>query len=96
MKHSMKVFLDEVEWEVHFVSKKEMPKSLWGDCCARKRRIRVRHDLSTKNFVDTFLHELLHAANWQTFSEEFVAETASEMARALVECGMLSINRQEQ
>ncbi|MGB1649668.1 MAG: hypothetical protein ACPHEP_01455 [Acidimicrobiales bacterium] len=80
-------------WNVTYTVRREMPKKTWGTCNDKNSLIRVRTDLSTKNFLDTYIHEMLHAANFQCFSEEFVEQTATEIAKALMECEHLSIEK---
>lgn len=80
-------------WEVMYTKRSDMPKKVWGSCHDRKNLIKVRTDLSTKNLLDTYIHEMLHAANFHTFSEEFVDQTATEIARALMECEHLNITK---
>ena len=80
-------------WKVTYTRRRDMPKNVWGTCHDKKSLIRVRTDLSTRNFLDTYIHEMLHAANFQCFSEEFVEQTAGEIAKALMECEHLSISK---
>ena len=82
-------------WTVNFVSKKEMPKKTWGDCNNKTKTIRVRTDLSDLNVLDTFIHEMLHASNYVCFSEEFVEQTATQMAKALLKSKLITINKHE-
>jgi len=81
-------------WQIQIVNKKDMPKKTWGDCNDKTKTIRVRQDLCDLNFLDTFLHEMLHASNYVCFSEEFVERTASQMAKALLASGMIKVTRQ--
>ena len=80
-------------WEIQIVTKKMMPQKTWGDCNNKTKTIRVREDLCDLNFLDTFLHEMLHASNYVCFSEEFVETTASQMAKALLDSGMIKVVR---
>lgn len=92
-----KVNFNGKSWNVKYTKQKDMPNGVWGSCHDEKNLIKVRVDLSPKNILDTYIHEMLHAANFQTFSEEFVEDTASEIARALMNCPHLKIypNRQQ-
>lgn len=83
--------LDGKNWKVRFVKKSTCPKGCWGDCTEKNRTMRVRTDLSDTNMLDTFLHEMLHAAAFRMFSEEWVCETATAMAKALVKSGRVSV-----
>ena len=82
-------------WTVKFVSKPEMPAKTWGDCNNKTKTIRVRTDLCGLNFLDTFIHEMLHASNYVCFSEEFVEQTATQMAKALIKSGLVVVPPQD-
>ncbi len=87
----MKIILGDNElWTVRFVNKSQMPKKTWGDCNNKTKTIRVRTDLCFQNFLDTFIHEMLHASNYVCFSEEFVEKTATQMARALIKSNQVN------
>ena len=89
----MKVVLGDLQlWQIDIVKRCEMHKEVWGDCNDKTKRIRVRGDLSDRNFLDTFLHEMLHACAFVPLSEEFVERTASQMARALLASGHIMID----
>lgn len=85
------VKLDGKSWRIQFVNRSAIPNDRWGDCNNKTRNMRVRVDLSDQNTLDTFLHEMLHAASYQLFSEDWVSETATEMARALLRSGRIKI-----
>lgn len=85
------VKLDGKSWRIQFVTKKTCPSDRWGDCNNKTRTMRVRTDLSDQNTLDTFLHEMLHAASYQLFSEDWVSETATEMARSLLRSGRIQV-----
>ena len=88
----MKAILGNGErWTIEFVNKDTIPVKTWGDCNNKTKVIRVRTDLSDLNVLDTFLHEMLHASNYLCFSEEFVTQTATQMARALLKSGLVEI-----
>jgi len=78
-------------WTVRFVKKKDMPRKTWGDCNNKQKTIRVRTDLCDLNVLDTLIHEMLHASNYVCFSEEFVNQTATQMAQALLKSGLVKI-----
>jgi len=82
------------KWTIEFVQKSDIPKKTWGDCNNKTKVIRVRTDLCDLNVLDTFLHEMLHASNYVCFSEEFVEQTATQMAKALLESGLIQIVRE--
>ena len=53
-----------------------------GLCDFEKREIRVLSSLNGQELVDTVIHEIMHAAGWN-LHEEFVAQTAEDIAGAL-------------
>ena len=92
----MQVILgDSEKWQIEIVKRDQMPKKTWGDCNNKMKKIRVRVDLSDQNFLDTFLHEMLHACAFVPLSEEFVERTASQMAKALLASGHVVIDRNQ-
>lgn len=52
----------------------------------KNKKIRVNKKLSGEPLLDTLLHEMLHAADWQK-DEEWVEETAADIARVLTKLG---------
>ena len=83
------VKLGGLEWQIRFVTKRQMPRKTWGDCNRVKKVIRVRKDLSPKNVLDTLIHEMRHAQHPVMFeAEEFINETSTEIADGLVKTGM--------
>ena len=86
--------LGDKTWVLEFVQPKDLPKKTWGDCCPDKSRMRVRtaESLSDQHWLDTFIHEQLHAALWP-ISEEWVAATATEIARVILATGRITIER---
>ena len=88
--------LGEKTWVLEFVQAKDLPKKCWGDCCPDKRRMRVRtaESLSDQHWLDTFIHEQLHAALWP-ISEEWVAATATEIAKTLLASGRINVKRSD-
>lgn len=59
-----------------------VPKDRWGDCSppnAKRRRIRVSNRCTGTAFIDTLLHELIHA-RWWCLDESEVSEFATEVA----------------
>jgi hypothetical protein len=63
-----------------------MTRSVYGACEGPKvkgKRILVRDHLSLMMFLDTFIHEHTHAADWYK-DEEWVDEFATDMARNLL------------
>jgi len=61
-----------------------------GDCDSpdtRRKRIRVLATLSDRDRLRVLIHEMLHAAAWHQFSEEFVDGLSTDLAAALWRCG---------
>jgi hypothetical protein len=65
-----------------------------GDCCHRRRRIRVETDRSTRQRVKTLAHELAHAILHETVEDLSVAELEAE-STAYVVCQHLGIDTAE-
>lgn len=78
------------EWEVIFVTKRQMPKKTWGICKWEERKIYIRKDLSHKNILDTAIHEFRHGLHPLLFcAEQWVDHTSTELADALIKCGVV-------
>lgn len=79
------------EWQIKFVTKQHMPwKKTWGLCDRDKKIIFVRRDLSTKNVLDTLLHEMRHAQHPIMFeAESFINSTSTELADGLLKTGLV-------
>lgn len=89
----IEVILGGRTWQIHFVTRKEMPRMTWGDCDKNKQVIRVRSDLSPQNFLDTLIHELRHAQHPVMFeAEEFVDSTSTELAIAILATGRIKVD----
>ena len=82
-----KVIFESDYWTIEYVTKKQMEKGLWGDANDSTKTVRVRTDLSGVNFLDTLIHELLHASAFRQLSEEYVESTANEIAKAIARSG---------
>lgn len=95
MSKEVKVKVDGKTWKIRFIDRKECPKDRWGDCNDKTKSMRVRTDLSDLHFLDTFIHELLHAAAYKMFSEEWVSDTATDLAKALLKSGYVEITRDD-
>lgn len=76
------------DWDIRFVSRRDMPKRKWGLCVYSTHTILVRNDLSYENIVDTLIHEVLHAQRLHE-SESFVNRTATEITTALSLSGLI-------
>ena len=65
------------------------PRDANGACdhpTAVGKRIRIRRSLRGETRLDTIIHEVLHAADWSK-DEEWVGQTATELARILTRLG---------
>lgn len=63
-----------------------LPPGLAGDCDApteKGRKIRVLRDQPPQERLRIELHEMLHAAAWDQFDEEWVDRLSRDMARVL-------------
>jgi len=90
MCNTFKLMITDVEWEIQLTTLKTMPKKTWGDCDRDQKIIRVRKDLSRKNFLDTLIHEIRHAQHPIMFeAEEFINKTSTEIAKAIVKADNL-------
>lgn len=49
--------------------------------------IRINMHQTEQEILDTFIHEYLHASDWENLSEEYVSVTARDIAKALWEKG---------
>lgn len=90
----VRVVIRGEHWMIQFTTRKQMPRGTWGDCDRKNRVIRVRHDLSSVNFLDTLIHEIRHAQHPVLFeAEEFVTDTSSEIAMVVIQTGRVAIKR---
>ena len=77
-------------YKLFFVPRSKLGKDTYGDCDPpelKKPKIRVAEDLSPLKTLDIVIHESLHASAWELLSEEWIAETASNIARTLDSLG---------
>lgn len=83
------VTLGGERWLLRLVNRRQMPSRTWGDCNRATKVIRVRYDLSDRNFLDTLIHELRHAQHPIMFeAEEFITDTSTEIAAVLTAVGV--------
>lgn len=87
---SVRTKINGLEWEIHLLTyrqwkRKKLPPKTWGICDRETRTISVRVDLSKQTFLDTLLHELIHAENELLFeAEECVTRMGTDLAKALL------------
>ena len=63
---------------------------IYGTCDdpkSKNKSIVVDSRLSGEIELDTIIHELLHAASWEVFDDDFVDTTATSIARILHRLG---------
>ena len=89
MRDNDRVIFENDYWTIQYVTKNQMEKGVWGDANDEKKTVRVRKDLSGVNFLDTLIHELLHASAFRQLSEDYVETTANEIAKAVVRSGRI-------
>lgn len=86
----MKIKILKRWWILEFVK----PFRLKGECQAPttpRKTIKVRASLKGELRLDTLIHEMLHAADWSK-DEEWVNETATDIARNLWRLGYRNVN----
>jgi hypothetical protein len=74
-------------WALSFP--KSMPRSMWGftdDPKQKRKSIKVKRTLRPDQFLDTLIHELLHAAEWDA-NEEWVDKIGTHTAQILILAG---------
>jgi len=87
---SVKTKINGCEWTISLLTYRQwnaarLPKKTWGVCNRDTKTISVRVDLSKQTFLDTLLHELIHAQNKLLFeAEETVTRMGTDIARALL------------
>lgn len=87
---SVKSEINGHDWTIHLLTYRQwnaekLPRKTWGVCNRETRTISVRVDLSKQTFLDTLLHELIHAQNELLFeAEETVTRMGTDIARALL------------
>lgn len=62
----------------------------FGTCdspCTKNKCINIQAGLDQKTELDTCIHEILHSANFKTYSEDYVTELATDLATALWRLG---------
>ncbi len=86
MPEDMRVKIAGRYWRLQFVER--LPKMLGvTDNPKRKNKgIRIRRSLKGELLLDTIIHELLHAAQWD-FGEEWIDHTATQIASVLTAAG---------
>ena len=96
----MKITILGKTWKLKFVSflgyadeDKECP--ILGKCddpeSGPDRVILIKKGLASQEELDTVIHELLHAANFKQFSEEYVEELATDLTNVLWKLGWRKI-----
>lgn len=87
---SVETVINGSVWTINLLTyrqwkKKRLPQKTWGLCNRSSKTITVRIDLSKQSFLDTLLHELIHAQNELLFeAEETVTRMGTDIAKALL------------
>lgn len=68
-------------WRVEFANIGDFGHCEFGSC-RRTRRIRLSPTQSDAELIDTVIHEMIHAQDWD-LSEEAVTQRATEIATVL-------------
>ena len=83
----MQVRILDRNWLVEFTN--SLPEDVDGECdppCRKKKKIKIRPDLSSDHLLRVAIHEMLHAADfWK--SEEWVDQTSADLAVVLSRLG---------
>ncbi len=87
---SVETVINGSVWTINLLTyrqwkKKRLPQKTWGLCNRSSKTIPIRIDLSKQSFLDTLLHELIHAQNELLFeAEETVTRMGTDIAKALL------------
>ena len=76
----MRINIRKQAWRVQFWRK--LPRR-WGDCDHTNQLIRIVDAAHGETLLDTFIHEILHAA-LPDLSEDAVTEIATDLAKAIL------------
>lgn len=77
------------KWQLNFV-KFNLGKDTGGDCDhpdTKGKQIRICDNLPEEDKLRLILHECLHAANYELYSEEYVDKISTDLARILTRLG---------
>lgn len=69
-------------WTVERARLESVDENWWGDTDWDKRRIRIDDRANGHQFVDTLIHEMIHA-EFQDLKEKSVKQAATDIANAL-------------
>lgn len=72
------------QWKIRFLPRDRFDGCV-GECDdpTEGDEIRIAKGQDPIDELDTVIHEVLHASNFKTFSEEFVGELATDLAKIL-------------
>lgn len=74
-------------WRLRFVTSLA---DAWGTCDPPEkigRAITISREAKGRRELDTLIHELQHACNWLQASEEFIAQSSTDIANVLWRLG---------
>lgn len=78
-------------WRLRYVPKLS---GRWGDCddpAEKHRTIRISREARGLKELEVLIHELSHGCNWVQASEEFITQSARDIARVLWRLGYRKI-----
>ena len=68
------VYIADQRWKI----RRAKLRGVYGDCDYATRTIRIHHTLTGTDFLDTLLHEMIHA-RWPDLHEDAVCEFAETL-----------------
>lgn len=79
------------DWNIRFVRRKDLPSPRYMGLCNRESlELLIYKRLPQFDLLDTLIHECRHAQNRVLFeAEEFIDETSTELARAILKTRVL-------
>lgn len=80
-RRAIRAKIREQVWRVEFAHIGDFGHCEYGSC-RRTRRIRLSPTQSDAELIDTVIHEMIHAQDWD-LSEESVTQRATEIATVL-------------
>lgn len=81
--------LGGVTWRIKFVRRCQIFDRAYGSCNWNRKLIRIAYDVPDKEYADTLLHEMRHALTLADYvNEDWITQTSTEMAEALVKAGI--------
>ena len=82
--------LMDKKWKLRFVNtlgKDAVLGDIWGKCYFKERIIRISRQCPKEKILEVIIHECTHGASNDMLSEEFVDESAGDIAKLLTRMG---------